>query len=336
MLQINISEEKKKFQNYLKHSKKILLINHRRMDWDAYGSLSAFYYILQAIGTYEVKVVNDEHTPEVFHFLRKEELFDPNLDITDFAPDLIISFDAAAIEQLWDIYKNHLQTFLSTPFVVIDHHVSNPGFWSINIIDTDASSTCEITFDIIKQFWLLQYVNSDIATFLLTGLITDTNSFFNTNSSPKALSTAGELMDFHPRHQDIIINLFKKKPYNRIKLWGTILEWLKDIANGKIVWNIVPKSTFIQTQTTDKDISGLIDEFLTTIEGLEVAFLLYEIDDKKIKWSFRAKTDLINLSEFCWNFWGGWHTRASGFVVEWKNIFEVEQEVVSLLKKYLE
>jgi len=71
---------------------------------------------------------------------------------------------------------------------------------------------------------LLQYVNSDIATFLLTGLITDTNSFFNTNSSPKALSTAGELMDFHPRHQDIIINLFKKKPYNRIKLWGTILE----------------------------------------------------------------------------------------------------------------
>lgn len=336
MLQLNLSHEKKKFQNYLQNSKKILLINHRRMDWDAYGSLSAFYYVLQATKQYEIKVVNDENTPEVFHFLRKEELFEPTLDITSFAPDLIISFDAAAIEQLWDIYKNHLQTFLSVPFVVIDHHVSNPGFGSINIIDTDASSTCEITFDIIKQFWLLKYVDSDIATFLLTGLITDTNSFFNTNSSPKALATAGELMEFHPRHQDIIINLFKKKPYNRIKLWWTILEWLKDIAWGKIVWNIVPRSTFIQTQTTDKDISGLIDEFLTTVDGLEVAFLLYELEDKKIKWSFRAKTDLINLSEFCWHF-GGWgHTRASGFVVEWKNIFEVEQDVVSLLKKYVE
>lgn len=126
-------------------------------------------------------------------------------------------------------------------------------------------------------------MNSQIATFLLTGLITDTNSFFNTNSSSKALQTAGELMTYKPRHQDIIINLFKKKPYPRIKLWGNILEGLKDIEGGKIVWNTVPKSTFIQTQTTDKDISGLIDEFLTTIEGLEVAFLLYELDDKKVK-----------------------------------------------------
>jgi phosphoesterase RecJ-like protein len=72
-------------------------------------------------------------------------------------------------------------------------------------------------------------MNSQIATFLLTGLITDTNSFFNTNSSSKALQTAGELMTYKPRHQDIIINLFKKKPYPRIKLWGTILEGLKDI-----------------------------------------------------------------------------------------------------------
>lgn len=335
MLQIDIQQEKNKFQNYLKNSKKILLINHRRMDGDAYGSLSAFYYILKSLWGYDVKVVNDEQTPEVFHFLRLEELFEPDFDITNFEPDLIISFDAAALEQLWDTYKNHLETFLSTPFIVIDHHISNPGFWSINIIDTQASSTCEITFDIIKEFWFLSHMNSQIATFLLTGLITDTNSFFNTNSSSKALQTAGELMTYKPRHQDIIINLFKKKPYPRIKLWGTILEGLKDIEGGKIVWNTVPKSTFIQTQTTDKDISGLIDEFLTTIDGLEVAFLLYELEDKKVKGSFRAKTDLIDLSKFCAKFGGGWHSRASGFVVEWKNIFEVEQEVLAHFKAFL-
>lgn len=49
MLQIDIQQEKNKFQNYLKNSKKILLINHRRMDGDAYGSLSAFYYILKSL-----------------------------------------------------------------------------------------------------------------------------------------------------------------------------------------------------------------------------------------------------------------------------------------------
>ena len=330
---MNLTEEKSKFKNYLKNSKKILLINHRRMDWDAFWSLSWFYYILKNIWWYEVKVVNDEKTAESFKFLAKEEIFEPELDIENFKPDLIISFDAAAIEQLWDIYKKYLKVFLETPFIVIDHHISNPGFWSINIIDTSASSTCEITYNLIKEFGFEKYLSADIATFLLTWIITDTNSFFNTNSSPEAFKTASELMKYSPRHQDIIINLFKKKPYNRLKLWWKVLEWLKDIQNWKIVWNIIPRSLFIENSTTDKDISGLIDEFLTTIDWLEVGFLLYELEDKKIKWSFRGKNTKINLSDFCEKFGWWWHSAASGFIIEWKNIFEVEQEVLEELKK---
>lgn len=332
-LKIDLDKEISKFWNYLKNSKKILLINHRRMDWDAFWSLSWFYYILKKLWKFEIKVVNDETTPETFKFLMKEEIFEPELDIEKFAPDLIISLDAAAIEQLWDIYEKYKKTFLETPFVVIDHHISNPGFWTINVINTESSSTCEIIFDLIKKFGIEKFMDENIATFLLTWLITDTNSFFNTNSSPASFKTAWEIMKYNPRHQDIIINLFKKKPYNRIKLWWKILEWLKDIKNWKIVWNVVPRSLFIQTWTTDKDISGLIDEFLTTIEWLEVGFLLYELEDKKIKWSFRWKTDLIDLSKFTSKFWWWWHARASWFVVDWKNIYEVEQEVLEELKK---
>jgi len=335
MFEINIENEIGKFKNFLKNSKKILLINHRRMDGDAYGSLSAFYYTLQKFWNYIVIATNDEKTPEAFQFLDDNQIFDTNISLQDFAPDIIISFDVASLDQLWDVYKNNLQLFQNTTWVNIDHHISNSLFWNINIVDTSASSTCEIVWDIIKKFELEKYIDSKIATFLLTGIITDTNSFFNTNSSPKALQSASEIMRFQPRHQDIIINLFKKKPYERLKLWGHILENLKDIKNGKIVWNSVPQSLFIQTKTTDKDISGLIDEFLTTLDWLEVWFLLYELPDKKIKWSFRAKTDLVDLNKFCSKWWWWWHSRASGFVVEWKNIYEVEQEVIQELQKLI-
>lgn len=335
MFDINIENEIWKFKNYLKNSKKILLINHRRMDGDAYGSLAWFYYILEKLWNYKVFATNDETTPESFKFLDTNEIFNPDISLSDFAPDLIISFDVASLEQLWDRYKNNIDIFNQTTWVNIDHHISNSLFWNINIVDTDASSTCEIIWDIIKKFDLEKYVDEKIATFLLTGLITDTNSFFNTNSSAKALQSASEIMKHHPKHQDIIINLFKKKPYQRLKLWWKILESLKDIKNWKIVWNSVPKSLFIQTGTTDKDISGLIDEFLTTLDWLEVWFLLYELEDQKIKWSFRAKTDIINLNEFCAQWWWGWHARASWFVVEGKNIYEVEQEVIESLKKFI-
>jgi hypothetical protein len=140
-------------------------------------------------------------------------------------------------------------------------------------------------------------------------------------------------MKYNPKHQDIIINLFKKKPYNRIKLWWRILESLKDMDNWRIIRNVIPKSLFIQTWTTDKDISGLIDEFLTTIDTLEIWFLLYEIDYKKVKWSFRWKTDKINLDEFCSKWWWWWHKKASWFIIEWKNIYEIEQEVIEELNK---
>lgn len=335
MFELNKENEIWKFKNYLKNSKKILLINHRRMDGDAYGSLAWFYYLLQKFWNYTVFATNDETTPESFSFLDNNEIFDVSFSFKDFSPDLIISFDVASLEQLWDVYKNNTSLFSHTTWVNIDHHISNNLFWNINIVDTTASSTCEIVWDIIKNFDLEKYMDKKIATFLLTGIITDTNSFFNTNSSSKALQSASEIMKYHPRHQDIIINLFKKKPYNRLKLWWKILESLKDINNSKVVWNIVPKSLFIQTRTTDKDISWLIDEFLTTIDGLEVGFLLYELDDKKVKWSFRWKTDNIDLDVFCRKWWWWWHKRASGFVVEWKNLYEVEAEVVEELKKIM-
>lgn len=335
MFEVNIENEIWKFKNYLKNSKKILLVNHRRMDGDAFWSLSGFYYLLQKFWDYKLIAINDEKTPETFNFLNSEEIFDTNLNLEDFNPDLIISFDVASLEQLWEVYKNNLKVFTNTTWVNIDHHTSNSLFWNINIVDTTSSSTCEIIWRIIKKFDLEKYVDEKIATFLLTGIITDTNSFFNTNSSSDSLKSASELMIYKPRHQDIIINLFKKKPYNRLKLWWKILESLKDINNSKVVWNIVPKSLFIQTWTTDKDISWLIDEFLTTIDGLEVGFLLYELDDKKVKWSFRWKTDNIDLDIFCRKWWGWWHKRASGFVVEWKNLYEVEAEVVGELKKIM-
>lgn len=328
-----LDNEIEKFRNYLQNSKKILLVNHRKMDWDAFGSLSWFYCILQKMWDYNIFAINDEKTPENLSFLNNEEIFTPDLNLFEFKPDLIISFDVASIEQLWDIYKNNLQIFTNTTWVNIDHHISNNLFWNINIVDISASSTCEIVWKIIKKFDLQKYVDEKISTFLLTWIITDTNSFLNTNSSSSSLLSASQLMSYNPRHQDIIINLFKKKSYNRLKLWGRILESLKDIKNGKIIRNVVPKTLFIQTKTTDKDISWLIDEFLTTIDWLEVWFLLYEIDNKKIKWSFRSKNEKINLNNFCSKWWWWWHQRASWFLIEWKNLFEVENEVIEELKK---
>lgn len=94
-----MQEKITKLKKLIENSNRILLINHIRMDPDAFGSLTAFYYILKKLNK-NVKAINDENKPESFVFLDKNQIFEPNLDLKEFNPDLIISFDAASIGQL--------------------------------------------------------------------------------------------------------------------------------------------------------------------------------------------------------------------------------------------
>lgn len=330
-MNVNLNKDDvEKFRNLVNSSEKILLINHRRMDGDAYGSLYSFYKALEKSWK-TIAATSEDPIPDTYYFLTDERVIDENLDIRAFKPDLIISFDVAGIEQFGARYTDYLDIFLGTPIVCIDHHKTNPGIWNINLIDAGASSTCEITYEIIKEFFSKDIVNRDMATALLMWVITDTNSFFNTNSSPNSLIVASELMTLGARHQDIIINLFKKKSYSKIKLWWKVLEWLKSIKENKIVWNIVPKSYFIETWSSDKDITWLLDEFLSSVNWSLVVFIIYELENWHIKATFRSKENWVDLASFCDSMWWWWHKQAAGFIrTEW-NIYEIEQEVINKL-----
>ena len=189
-----MQEKITKLKKLIENSDKILLINHIRMDPDAFGSLSAFYYILRDNFNKEVKAINDESKPENFKFLDENQVFEPNLDLKEFNPDLIISFDAASKEQLGETYKNNENIFNNTDFVVIDHHITNLGFGTLNIIDTKSSSTCELVFEILEYFDWNKYITPKIATLLNAGMLTDTNMYYNQNTTAKTLETAAKLL----------------------------------------------------------------------------------------------------------------------------------------------
>jgi nanoRNase/pAp phosphatase (c-di-AMP/oligoRNAs hydrolase) len=179
-----------------------------------------------------------------------------------------------------------------------------------------------------------RYVDEQMATMLLMWIITDTNSFFNTNSISRAMEVAWLLMWYGARHQDIILNLFKKKPFNRLKLWWKLLEWIKQSEDWKYVWTTITNDLFLSTKTTTDDTSGFIDEFLSTINWAKVVFLLYELWWNKIKWSFRSRDDNYNVYKFCELFWWGGHPRASWFTKEKTSIYELETEVLWKLKEF--
>jgi len=320
----------------IKSAKNIILINHIRMDPDAFWSLTAFYQILKKLDK-NIVVLNDETPPDNFKFIFKEKIFQSEIPLLTKEGlgevfDLIISFDAASIDQLWNCYLNNKEIFEKTDFFVIDHHLSNPAFGQYNIIKTDYSSTCEIVYEIIECLDFLQYIDEKIATCIFSGIITDTNIFYNQNTTPNTHRIAGELMKHWADFRAPIFEFYQKKKFKATKLWWEILSKIKQVKTKKktFTYGIVTLEMFEKTNTNDNDIAGLTNEFLANISGSDVWFLLYPLKNWKNKASFRSKE--IDVSAICQKFWWWWHKLAAGLSVD-MDIYELEEKIIEELKK---
>jgi phosphoesterase RecJ-like protein len=110
---------------------------------------------------------------------------------------------------------------------VIDHHVSNPGYGNTNIIDPDASSVCELITIIIEDLEYHEHVTPEAATFLYTGLQTDSNMYFNTNTRSSTLRAGALLIDLGADFRLPISELYKKRSKNQMRVWQHALENIK-------------------------------------------------------------------------------------------------------------
>ena len=103
--------------------------------------------------------------------------------------DLIITVDCADLSQLHYLYEDNIEMFHSIPVINIDHHISNGHFGKINYVDIMASSTTELLLPLLEKLGDeegVALIDEDIATLLLTGIITDTGSFQNANTTPRS------------------------------------------------------------------------------------------------------------------------------------------------------
>ena len=240
--------------------------------------------------------------------------------------DLLVILDAASPTQLGEFYKQNYLIFGEIPSINIDHHVSNTNFASMNLVDKNASSTTQILFDLFKAYKI--EITADIATLLLTGLITDTGSFQNDNTTPEAFDLAAELIEAGGRQQEIIKNIYKTKQLQTLKLWGKILSNIKVDETNRIVWATASRMDFSETGTTEKDTGDIIDELISNAEEADTVLLLIENSDGSLHVSIRTTTDEKDATKLAAQFGGGGHPRAAGFTLENASIASHESVII--------
>jgi phosphoesterase RecJ-like protein len=246
--------------------------------------------------------------------------------------DLLVVLDAADLAQLGDFYLQNYTIFGEIPSLNIDHHISNKKFASINLVDDKASSTTQIIYELLKQMNVS--VTPDIATLLLTGIITDTGSFQNQNTTPEAFDLAAELIEQGARQQEIIKQVYKTKQLNTLKLWGKILSGIQVDEPNRLVWATVTKADFSETGTTEKDTGDIIDDLLANAEEADTVLLLVEKSNGTVYGSLRTVGEAKNASKIAEMFGGGGHQNSAGFTLYNTTIAEVESMVLEKIRAF--
>lgn len=218
---------------------------------------------------------------------------------TEFSPykyDLVCVVDTPDLEMLGKLYETHTEFFSHTPVINIDHHPSNENFGQINYVNLNASSACEIIFDILSQVGI-EHFDQNIATCILAGIISKTKSFTSKNATPKTLQAAKNLIEIGADRTLIIKNLFRNKSVATLNLWGRILARLKTEERLGLSWSLVTENDFLETLTTEKNFEGIVDEFIKDIPEIEIFAILFQKGQgvHAIITSVHTQTDIFSL-----------------------------------------
>ena len=196
--------------------------------------------------------------------------------ISDFKYDIIFVINSPDLESLGASYNDNSDFFYSTPKINIDNSPKNEYFGNIDVVNLAANSTAEIVYDLIKEFDE-KLIDEDIATYLLTGIITATKNFKTQNITPKTLNLASLLVAKGARREQIIQNLYQNRYLSTLKLWGRVLSRLNNDLDDKLVWSSLSVQDFLETATTPADIVDVVDELIVSMPKTEIIVLLYEI-----------------------------------------------------------
>jgi bifunctional oligoribonuclease and PAP phosphatase NrnA len=302
----------------LKEATRFMISAHLRPDGDAIGSVVGMGLALQAGGK-QVQLVLQDPIPPRYRFLKGSELIHHSAK-EPF--DLSIALDCGDLARLGDFFKEH------QPDINIDHHITNEQYSRVNLVIPEQVATSAILAEYLPKWGFPLDVDS--AGALCMGLLTDTNGFRIPSVTPATLELAADLMRKGAQLPEISQKALVSQSLQTSKLWGLVLAKLQ-LKQG-LVW------TSITMQ--DRELAGYhgkddaeIANFLTGVEGSQVALLFNEqgTDKVKVSWRSRNHTDVAKLAQ---HYNGGGHSNAAGAEIA-QSLPAAESEIIKTTLQFM-
>jgi len=288
----------------VREAKTLVTTGHISPDGDAFGSALGLALSARAETRSAQVCFGEGFVPgEQFSFLDTSPVVKPG---QVEAPDCLVAFDCNDPDRLGE----ELQPLVKSAgtVVMIDHHVSGPGFGDIQVTDPKAPAAALLCYRLLERLgWSL---TTEVATALLLGLVTDTGRFQYENTGPEAYRAAANLVEAGARPEVIGRFVYESVPFGYLGVAGAVLSRAVLEPDLELVWSYVTQADLKTHHLAMAETDGLIDDVRIAKEA-EVALLLKEQPDGKWKLSLRSRsrTDVAAIAE---TMGGGGHHRAAG------------------------
>lgn len=318
------------FYNSITQVDRIVIVPHKNPDGDSIGASLGLFNLLRRAGK-SVHIILPNRFPLGFEWLPNSDVcidFENNTQqATDIlkACELLIFVDFNSIKRLEKLAA--VIESLNIRKIMVDHHPYPDDIANIQISNTAVSSTCELTFDAIRNTPLIDFCNEVSAECFYTGIMTDTGALNHNSSRKETYQIVGELLNYGIDKEKIHRLIFHSNTIERFRLMGHIFTEKLDLlpqCNAAIIAlsiNDLAKYDYVNGDTEG------FSNLPLGIKDINISVFILEKDDR-VKISFRSRGS-IAVNEFAKKFFGGGgHLNAAG--AESTLSFN---EVVSLLKR---
>jgi len=277
-----------------------LLICHISPDGDAIGSMMGLGLALRQIGLDPIMACSDP-IPHRFRYIPGVETVVQDVSETF---DLVISLDSSDLKRLGHFPQ--IPTFGSVPLLNIDHHLTNLSFGTVNLVDPHASSAAEVVLRLLE--YMAVPLDADVATSLLTGIVTDTRGFRTSNVTIQVMEATVQLMQAGASLPYITHNGLNRRPTAVILLWRTALTLLH--IEDRVIWTSIPLAMRRAVGYAGNGDAGLVS-FLVSADDADVAAVFVEGEDGRVEVGLRAVPG-FDVAQVALQLGGGGHALAAG------------------------
>ena len=289
----------------VKQAASILIVTHVSPDGDAIGSLLGLTMALREMGK-KVDAVVDGGVPDFLRFLPGSNTVQGKLKHGKW--DVMISSDASDEERtglVGEYGRKH-----SGKIVNLDHHPTNTYFGDLFLVLPEAVSATEIIFRWLG--YMAHPLSAEVASALLTGIVTDTMGFRTNNVVGATMGIAQQLMDAGAPLYEITQRTMVSKPFRDIKLLSFAYPSVKLQSN--IISGIVTQEDLKRAGQIEATDGGLVSQLITANEAM-IAVVYKELSDGRVELSFRSNPG-FDVGTLAFGLGGGGHKQASGATID--------------------